>query len=102
MLVVGKVYHDAFVERAEDLGVRQAFLVRGAVPRNDVPAYFAAADIVAHDLNGGCGTASLEAMLSGTPTIVRSAKTITRASIFATATTCSSCHRTTRTPSRRR
>lgn len=70
VLVVGKVYHDAFVERAEDLGVRQAFLVRGAVARNDVPAYFAAADIVAHDLNGGCGTASLEAMCSGTPTIV--------------------------------
>jgi 1,2-diacylglycerol 3-alpha-glucosyltransferase len=70
VLVVGKVYHDAFVERAEDLGVRHAFLVRGVVPRSEVPAYFAAADIVTHDLNGGCGTASLEAMLSGTPTIV--------------------------------
>ena len=70
VLIVGKVYHAAFAERAEELGVRHAFLVRGAVPKSDVPAYFAAADIVAHDLNGGCGMASLEAMLSGTPTIV--------------------------------
>jgi glycosyltransferase involved in cell wall biosynthesis len=69
VLVVGRVYHDAFLRRAEELGVREAFLVAGAVPKDDVPAYFAAADIVTHDLNGGCGTASLEAMLSGTATI---------------------------------
>ncbi|GLY64029.1 glycosyltransferase family 4 protein [Amycolatopsis taiwanensis] len=70
VLVAGKVYHDAFARRAEELGVRRAVAVQGVVPRQDVPAYFAAADIVAHDLNGGCGTASLEAMLSGTPTII--------------------------------
>ncbi|WP_158888521.1 glycosyltransferase family 4 protein [Amycolatopsis anabasis] len=69
VIVVGRVYHDAFLKRAEELGVRDAFLVKGAVPKDDVPAYFAAADIVTHDLNGGCGTASLEAMLSGTATI---------------------------------
>ncbi|SFQ45217.1 Glycosyltransferase involved in cell wall bisynthesis [Amycolatopsis arida] len=69
VLVVGGVYHDAFLRRAEELGVRDAFVVTGAVPKDDVPAYFAAADIVTHDLNGGCGTASLEAMLSGTATI---------------------------------
>ena len=69
VLVAGRVYHDAFLRRADELGVRHALVVKGAVPREDVPSYFAAADIVTHDLNGGCGTASLEAMLSGTATI---------------------------------
>jgi 1,2-diacylglycerol 3-alpha-glucosyltransferase len=69
VLVVGRVYHDAFLKRAEELGVRHALIVTGAVPKADVPSYFAAADIVTHDLHGGCGTASLEAMLSGTATI---------------------------------
>ncbi|WP_236790137.1 glycosyltransferase family 4 protein [Amycolatopsis sp. GM8] len=71
--VVGRVYHDEFLHRAEELGVRDAIVVRGAVPRAEVPSYFAAADIVTHDLNGGCGTASLEAMLSGTATIASAA-----------------------------
>ena len=69
VLVAGHVYHDAFLRRAEQLGVRDALIVKGAVPRQDVPSYFAAADLVTHDLNGGCGTASLEAMASGTATI---------------------------------
>ncbi|MGA6165907.1 glycosyltransferase family 4 protein [Amycolatopsis magusensis] len=69
VIVVGRVYHDAFIKRAEELGIADRFIVKGAVPKADVPAYFAAADIVTHDLNGGCGTASLEAMLSGTATI---------------------------------
>jgi glycosyltransferase involved in cell wall biosynthesis len=69
VVVVGRVYHDAFLKRAEELGVADRLIVTGAVPKEDVPAYFAAADIVTHDLNGGCGTASLEAMLSGTATI---------------------------------
>ena len=69
VVVVGRVYHDAFLKRAAELGVSDALVVTGAVPKEDVPAYFAAADIVTHDLNGGCGTASLEAMLSGTATI---------------------------------
>jgi glycosyltransferase involved in cell wall biosynthesis len=69
VVVVGRVYHDAFLKRAAELGVSDALVVTGAVPKVDVPAYFAAADIVTHDLNGGCGTASLEAMLSGTATI---------------------------------
>jgi len=69
VLVAGKVYHDAFLRRADELGVRHALIVKGAVPRQDVPSYFAAADIVTHDLNGGCGTASLEAMATGTATI---------------------------------
>lgn len=69
VVVVGRVYHDAFLKRAAELGVSDALVVTGPVPKEDVPAYFAAADIVTHDLNGGCGTASLEAMLSGTATI---------------------------------
>ncbi|MFD9965770.1 glycosyltransferase family 4 protein [Amycolatopsis sp. NPDC058986] len=69
VVVVGRVYHDAFLKRAEELGVAESLIVTGAVPKEDVPAYFAAADIVTHDLNGGCGTASLEAMLSETATI---------------------------------
>jgi 1,2-diacylglycerol 3-alpha-glucosyltransferase len=69
VVIVGRVYHDAFLKRAAELGVSDALVVTGAVPKEDVPAYFAAADIVTHDLNGGCGTASLEAMLSGTATI---------------------------------
>jgi len=73
VLVVGRVYHDAFLKRAEELGVKDAFIVKGAVPKADVPSYFDAADIVTHDLNGGCGTASLEAMLSGTATIASAA-----------------------------
>ncbi|WP_020668888.1 glycosyltransferase family 4 protein [Amycolatopsis nigrescens] len=69
VVVVGRVYHDEFIKRAEELGVRDRFIVKGAVPKADVPSYYAAADLVTHDLNGGCGTASLEAMLSGTATI---------------------------------
>jgi glycosyltransferase involved in cell wall biosynthesis len=69
VVVVGRVYHDAFLKRADELDVADRLIVTGAVPKEDVPAYFAAADIVTHDLNGGCGTASLEAMLSGTATI---------------------------------
>jgi glycosyltransferase involved in cell wall biosynthesis len=72
--VVGRVYHDEFLRRAEELGVRDAIVVEGVVPRSAVPSYFAAADIVTHDLNGGCGTASLEAMLSGTATIASAAE----------------------------
>jgi glycosyltransferase involved in cell wall biosynthesis len=69
VLVVGRIYHDAFLKRAKELGVSDALVAVGPVPKEDVPAYFAAADIVTHDLHGGCGTASLEAMLSGTATI---------------------------------
>ena len=69
VIVVGRVYYDAFLKRAKELGVQDALVVTGAVPKDDVPSYFAAADLVTHDLHGGCGTASLEAMLSGTATI---------------------------------
>lgn len=71
LVVVGTVYYDAFLERARELGIEDAVICVGAVPKDDVPAYFAAADIEVHDLSGGgCGTASLEAMAAGRATVV--------------------------------
>ncbi|MFU8849839.1 glycosyltransferase family 4 protein [Micromonospora sp. SL1-18] len=70
VMIVGRVYYDAYQKRAEQLGVTHAVITTGAVPPTDVPAYFAAADIVGHDLQGGgFGTASLEAMAAGRATI---------------------------------
>lgn len=70
VLVAGKVYYDAFLRRAEELGVSDAVVVAGQVEPAEVPAYFAAADVVAHDLTLlGCGTASLEAMAAGRATV---------------------------------
>ena len=69
-MIIGRVYYDAFAKRAAELGVTDAIITTGAVPSTDVPAYFAAADVVAHDLQGGgFGTASLEAMAAGRATI---------------------------------
>ncbi len=71
LVVVGTVYYGAFLARARELGVEDAVVCVGEVPAKDVPAYFAAADIEAHDLSGGgCGTASLEAIAAGCPTVV--------------------------------
>ncbi|MCX4473420.1 GDP-mannose-dependent alpha-(1-6)-phosphatidylinositol monomannoside mannosyltransferase [Micromonospora sp. MW-13] len=70
VMIIGRVYFDAFARRAAQLGVSDAIITTGAVPSADVPAYFAAADVVAHDLQGGgFGTASLEAMAAGRATI---------------------------------
>ncbi len=70
VMVVGHVYYDAFIKRAAELGVSDAIIVTGTVPSTDVPSFFAAADMVAHDLQGiGFGTASLEAMAAGRATI---------------------------------
>ncbi|MEU8136297.1 glycosyltransferase family 4 protein [Streptodolium elevatio] len=70
VVVVGRVYYDAFLKRAEELGIADAFICVGTVPQADVHSYLVAADIEVHDLSGqGAGTASLEAMASGTATI---------------------------------
>src|SRR5262249_32810319 len=70
VMIIGRVYYDAFVKRAAELGVSDALIVTGAISPDQVPAYFAAADLVAHDLQGGgCGTASLEAMAAGKATV---------------------------------
>ncbi|MEV4410535.1 glycosyltransferase family 4 protein [Catellatospora sp. NPDC049609] len=70
VMVVGHVYYDAFIKRAAELGLSDSIIITGTVPPTDVPSFFAAADIVAHDLQGGgFGTASLEAMAAGRATI---------------------------------
>ncbi len=70
LLVVGNVHHDNFLHVADELGVRDHILCVGAVPAPEIPDYLAAGDVEAHDLQGyGLGTASLEAMLSGTPVV---------------------------------
>ncbi|MEH0936239.1 glycosyltransferase family 4 protein [Micromonospora psammae] len=70
VMIIGRVYYDAFAKRAAELGVADAIITTGAVPPAEVPSYFAAADVVAHDLQGGgFGTASLEAMAAGRATI---------------------------------
>ncbi|MEU8050249.1 glycosyltransferase family 4 protein [Micromonospora haikouensis] len=70
VLIIGRVYYDAYAKRAAELGVAHAVISTGVVPSAEVPAYFAAADVVAHDLQGGgFGTASLEAMAAGRATI---------------------------------
>jgi glycosyltransferase involved in cell wall biosynthesis len=70
VMIVGRIYYDAFVKRAAELGVTDAIVTTGVVPPADVPSFFAAADIVTHDLQGtGFGTASLEAMAAGRATI---------------------------------
>lgn len=70
VMIVGRVYYDAFLKRAAELGVSDAVITTGVVSPDDVPSFFAAADIVTHDLQGsGFGTASLEAMAAGRATI---------------------------------
>lgn len=70
LVVVGNIYDDRFLARARTLGVLHAVICTGKVDKNEVPAYVSAADIEAHDLEGiGLGTASLEVMAAGVPTI---------------------------------
>ncbi|MEV6524092.1 glycosyltransferase family 4 protein [Longispora sp. NPDC051575] len=70
VLVVGTVYYDKFLKLAEELGVRHAIVTTGAVPKSEIPAYVAAADLETHDLDGfGLGTAALEAMGAGCPVV---------------------------------
>jgi glycosyltransferase involved in cell wall biosynthesis len=70
VVVVGHVYDDRFVQRAEALGVSGSLIVTGAVPKHEVPDYAAAADVEAHDLQGiGFGTASLEMLAGGVPVV---------------------------------
>jgi 1,2-diacylglycerol 3-alpha-glucosyltransferase len=70
VMVVGNVHFEHFLERAEELGVRENIICTGAVPKEEIPDYFAAAQVEAHDLEGlGLGTASLEAMAAGLPVV---------------------------------
>jgi glycosyltransferase involved in cell wall biosynthesis len=68
--VAGDVYDDRFIHEARRLGVDHAVRALGKLPREEVPALVAASDVEAHDLEGiGLGTASLEVMAAGVPTI---------------------------------
>ncbi len=70
VVVVGDVNYGAFLDRADELDVRHHIICTGAVPRDHIDDYLAAADVEAHDLQGlGLGTASLEAMFAGVPVV---------------------------------
>jgi glycosyltransferase involved in cell wall biosynthesis len=70
LVVVGGVYYDAFLRRADELGVRSAVITTGAAPKAQVPDYLAAADVECHSLQGiGFGTACLETLAAGTPQV---------------------------------
>jgi 1,2-diacylglycerol 3-alpha-glucosyltransferase len=70
VVVVGAVHYPRFLERARELGVEEHLVITGAVPREQVNGYLAAAEVETHDLQGyGLGTASLEAMASGVPVV---------------------------------
>jgi glycosyltransferase involved in cell wall biosynthesis len=70
LVVVGGVYDNRFLERARQLGVEHAIICTGKVHKDEIPPYVAAADLETHDLEGiGLGTASLEVMAAGIPTI---------------------------------
>lgn len=70
LVVVGGVYYDRFLTRAQELGVDDMVVSTGAVPRHEMKDYLAAANVESHDLQGyGFGTASLEAMGAGVPVV---------------------------------
>jgi 1,2-diacylglycerol 3-alpha-glucosyltransferase len=70
VVVVGHVYDDRFLRRAEELGVRDHIILTGSIPKNEVPHYLAAADVEIHDLQGhGLGRASLEVLGAGVPVV---------------------------------
>ena len=70
LVVVGGIYYDAFLKRADELGVRDAIITTGAAPKADVPDYLATADVECHSLQGiGFGTACLETLAAGTPQV---------------------------------
>ncbi len=69
-VVVGTVYDERFLRRAEELGVRDNIILTGGVAKHEIPGFVAAADVEAHDLQGlGLGTASLEVMAAGVPVV---------------------------------
>ncbi|MFF2633860.1 glycosyltransferase family 4 protein [Microbacterium sp. NPDC058021] len=70
VVVVGGVYHDAFLTRAQELGIADSVVALGARPQHEIPDVLAAAALEVHELEGqGFGTASLEALAAGTPVV---------------------------------
>lgn len=71
VVIVGGVHDETFLTLADELGVRDRLVVTGAVPREKIPFFVAAANLETHDHQGlGLGTTTLEVMASGTPVIV--------------------------------
>ncbi len=72
VLVVGEVFYDEFLRRAEELGVAEHVLVVGRVPHAEVPDYLAAATVESHDLDGhGLGITTMEVMAARVPVFAR-------------------------------
>lgn len=69
LVIVGKVYYELFLERAEELGISDAVITLGAVPKSRIPDLIAAADVECHEQGDGLGTATLEAMAAGVPVV---------------------------------
>ena len=69
LVVVGQVYYDEFLKRADELGVSGSIISTGAVPKSQVPNFLAAASVEAHEQGIGLGTATLEAMAAGVPVV---------------------------------
>lgn len=69
LAVVGRVYYDLFLQRAEELGIAHAIRCLGPVPKSDIPHLLAAADVECHEQGGGLGTATLESMAAGVPVV---------------------------------
>lgn len=69
LAVVGRVYYDLFLQRAEQLGVAHAVISTGALPKANIPHLLAAADVESHEQGDGLGTATLEAMAAGVPVV---------------------------------
>ncbi len=69
LAVVGRVYYDVFEKRAAELGITDAVMSVGAVPKTSVPHFLAAADVESHEQGIGLGTATLEAMAAGVPVV---------------------------------
>lgn len=70
VFVAGGIYHDEFLRVADRLGVRDAIIAPGSVPRTVIQDLLAAATLEVHELQGeGFGTASLEALGAGVPIV---------------------------------
>jgi glycosyltransferase involved in cell wall biosynthesis len=71
VVIVGDVHDDAFLKEARRLGVDSSLVITGAVSKDEIPYFVAAADVETHDHQGyGLGTTTLEVMAAGKPAIV--------------------------------
>lgn len=71
--IIGHVYDDRAVRLAQELGVRDRVTFTGELPHDSVLDELARSDVFFSSLTGryvGLGTATIEAMLMGVPTVV--------------------------------